>query len=421
MTTVEAAPRATSTPVPAGRGRWRLLAYQRQFSTALPIIICELTHARSRRLDLAWNTPAQLSFTVDGHDPEAALLLELATDVVAYRWDEPFGGDRPMFRGLIDHSEDQISEQSATVNFTCHDYFGLLGRRTVTQSTPWVITGSDQDSIVYSLLQLAAGSATSGTGTSFMPGSFLPLQWYVCNPDGSGRNVSGVLRDRTYAPGTVIGTAIDQLAKVQGGFDYDVKPQGPSYQYDLLRIFYPQQGVARSDLTFVFGANVANLTRTVSSADYANYVRAIGNKASADPNAPQLFSERWNTDANNVTVNPVGLFQTVNNASDVSIQATLDQRAAGDLAWSGLLTPTYTLGLRPNAYTYGNPNMGDTVPLYVVEGRLNVNTSVRVLGISYAVGDDGQEDVTLTVGRPPVTLAKILSAGQRDIDALARR
>ena len=179
MTTVEAAPRATSTPVPAGRGRWRLLAYQRQFSTALPIIICELTHARSRRLDLAWNTPAQLSFTVDGHDPEAALLLELATDVVAYRWDEPFGGDRPMFRGLIDHSEDQISEQSATVNFTCHDYFGLLGRRTVTQSTPWVITGSDQDSIVYSLLQLAAGSATSGTGTSFMPGSFLPLQWYV--------------------------------------------------------------------------------------------------------------------------------------------------------------------------------------------------------------------------------------------------
>ena len=44
--------------------------------------------------------------------------------------------------------------------------------------------------------------------------------------------------------------------------------------------------------------------------------------------------------------------------------------------------------------------MGDVVPLIVQSGRLNVNTNVRVVGITYAIGDDGQEDVTLTVGRP---------------------
>jgi hypothetical protein len=85
------------------------------------------------------------------------------------------------------------------------------------------------------------------------------------------------------------------------------------------------------------------------------------------------------------------------------------------------LTPTYTLGLRPGTYTYGNPNMGDSVPLIINEGRLAVNTTIRVTGITYDIGDDGQEDVTLTVGRPPVTLARLLAAGDRNIDQLARR
>ena len=118
---------------------------------------------------------------------------------------------------------------------------------------------------------------------------------------------------------------------------------------------------------------------------------------------------------------PVGLWQNVENASDVSVQATLDQKAAGDLAYQGVLTPTYTLGLRPGTYTYGNPNMGDSVPLIINEGRLAVNTTVRVVGITYDIGDDGQEDITLTVGRPPVTLARLLAAGDRNIDQLARR
>jgi hypothetical protein len=65
--------------------------------------------------------------------------------------------------------------------------------------------------------------------------------------------------------------------------------------------------------------------------------------------------------------------------------------------------------------------MGDAVPLYINEGRLAVNTTVRVVGITYGIGEDGQEDVELTVGRPPATLAKILSGPDKDIDALARR
>ena len=147
----------------------------------------------------------------------------------------------------------------------------------------------------------------------------------------------------------------------------------------------------------------------------------LGNNGSSDPAAAQKYSEAWNSDANNVSVNPVGLWAATDNAADVTIQSTLDGKAVGDLAWSGLLVPTYSLTLTPDAYRLGYPNMGDTVPIAVRSGRLKVSNTVRVVGINFAISDDGAEDVELIVGRPVDQLADIFAAGQNDIDALARR
>ena len=49
------------------------------------------------------------------------------------------------------------------------------------------------------------------------------------------------------------------------------------------------------------------------------------------------------------------------------------------------------------------------------------STSVRVLGITYSIGDDGDENVELVVGRPRTTLSFLLSQANRDIAALNRR
>jgi hypothetical protein len=65
--------------------------------------------------------------------------------------------------------------------------------------------------------------------------------------------------------------------------------------------------------------------------------------------------------------------------------------------------------------------MGDTVPLRIKAGRLDVDTYVRVVGITYDIGDDGQEDVGLTVGRADVTFADLFAKGTQGIAALARR
>jgi hypothetical protein len=408
-------------PLPASRGLWRLTLHNRVWGSLTPPTtsgIGELVDARSRRLDRAWNAPAQLTFTVDGRSPTAANIIELQHDVIAWRWDSQQGRDVPMFRGIVGQSEDQLTEQAHVVTFTCHDYLAMVARRYITTPAGWTFTQVDQDSIVQQMLVRANSGLASDGVTNFLPGSAIPLQFARCYPDGTvNRPNSGTLRDRTYTGSTPIGQAIDDLARVIGGFDYDHLPTVDGT--DQLRVFFPYQGVERDDLALVYGSNVATLTRTISSQDYANYWRILGNQTTEG--APQMYAEAWNADANNVGVLPIGLWANVDNAADVSIQSTLDQKAQGNLATSSALVPSYTLGLRPGAYAYGKPNMGDIVPLVVQSGRLNVNTTIRVLGISYSIGDDGQEDVELTVGRPANNFLRLMSQAGRDADALTRR
>jgi hypothetical protein len=408
---------------PGERGRWRLTLHRRSFAAyAWPAdtSIVELTGARSRRLELGWNEPAKLTFTVDGRSPAAAYIQELTTDVYAWRWDDTAGADRLLFRGVVAQSEDTVSEQSHAVNLTCHDYLAVMIRRFLTAGADLVYTATDQDDIVADLARRASAGMAAGNGTTFAPGSQLPLAVSRVNPDGTARAAkSGQVRDRTYAGQTSIGQAITDLAAVINGFDVDVRPAADTDGLDYLRVFYPSRGVGRTDTPLVYGSSVAAFTRSVNSSEYANYVRVMGETPSS---GPQLYAEAWNADANDVGRAPVGLWMDGENASDVNQLATLQQKAAGDLASSGVLVPSYTLTLRPGWYRPGYPNLGDTVPLVLRTGRLDVSATVRVLGLAFAISDDGAgEDVDVTVGRPARTLTALFRDTRRDIDALARR
>jgi hypothetical protein len=408
-------------PMPPGRDRWRIVAYQRQFAAVPAVPIVEIMGARSRRLTQEWNKPALFSFVVDGTSAAAPLIQELMTDVVVYRWDEASGMDLALFRGLIAQSQDTLSEQAYSVTFTAHDYLDVCARRLLTQAVTW--TQVDQDQMV-GLLLGQAKAVTTSSGTALNPGAYLPLDSSGVDPAGNNRITnSGQKRDRTYPAQQQIDEAIFNLAAVENGFDFDVIPGSRVGTYpDRLRVFFPYQGVLRGDLILEYGSTVAAVQRSVNSADYSNYWRVIG--AGSNPNdasAPPLFAERWNSDANNVTVTPVGLWMSGDNASDVTLQSTLNEKAGGNLALSGIITPSYTLTLRPGWYTFGNPNMGDVVRLRIRAGRLLVDTDVRVLGLDYEITDDGTENVNLTVGRPDVDFKDLFTRADRDINALARR
>jgi hypothetical protein len=424
------------TDVPPDRSRWRLTVHRRDFG---PVAysgatgITELSDARSRRLELALNAPAKLTFTVDGRSAGAGYVHELTTEVMAWRWDPELGRERLMFRGIVAQSEDVISENGAhSVNFTCHDWLAVMNRRYLTNVADWTQTGRDQDDWVADLLALAS-SVTGSGGTPYTPGSHLPVVLELVNPDGTARSSkSGRLRDRTYAGQQSIGSAVTDLGACLDGFDLDVLPAADSRGYDLLRVFYPSQGVTRADLVLAYGSSVSALTRSANSVNYANYWRLIGDNGGGSGDrggwtsgpagsTPQLWAESANADANDVGRIPVGLWMAVANESDVSVASTLQEKADGDLEDSGILVPSYSLTLRPGWYRPEHPAMGDTLGLVVRSGRLDVSSTVRVQALRFVIGDDGQEDLELDVGRPRVTLTALFRQTKRDVDALARR
>jgi len=402
---------------------WRFTIHRRSFATggfARTTGIGEITDARSRRLEIGWNEPAKLTFTIDGRSPSAALIQELTTDIMAWRWDPEDGTEHLMFRGVVSATEDTISEQAHTVNVTATDYFGMLLRRYLNPAADLVYTQTDQDTIVADLRTRGTTGQAPAAGTpSFAPGSFLPLDVVRVNSDGSARAaLSGQLRDRTYTGGSVIGSLISDLSAVINGFDFDIQPAADVAGIDHLRVWFPSRGVSRTDLALVYGSTVSALTRSVASSEYSNYIRVLGDNGGTPP---QMIAEAWNADANDVGRIPVGLWAAADSQSDVKVAATLKQKADGDLALQGVLVPSYSLTLRPGWYRPGFPAIGDTVPLVVKSGRLDVSATVRVIGLNYSISDDATEDVEVAVARPALTLTALFTKTRRDVDALARR
>jgi hypothetical protein len=430
-----------ATPIPSGRGRWRLTLHKRQFNDQIwsNTIISQLDSARSRKLVQAWDTPATLTFDMDGHAADCALIQELQHDVIAWRWDENSGADIPVFRGMVDASDDQIDEQSHTVTFSCHDYLAMFARRIYTGiGTDFMGSGTppvfDQDYCADQWRSWAAAPFSTypiGSQHAFSPGSYLPLYTFHSNGNGTQRTPpSGVNRTVPQQGNMVVSTQLDNLAKLTNGFDYDVKPLCMSTNAgaqvavnsatrDAMRIFYPSQGVTQSGITFAYGSSVSKVQRQVTSADYTNYWRTIGNNGNADNSATQVIGENWNADA---TATVVGTFMTADSASVTSTDTGwLNAVAAGNVGLYGVLNPTYVLTLTPGFYTWGLFNMGDTVPVVIASGRLAVNTAQRVLGITYNIGDDGAEDVEVIVARATTTLGGMLRGQDRAINALSRR
>jgi hypothetical protein len=422
------------TPIPSGRGRWRLTLHKRQFAdqTWSQTMLAQLDSARSRKLVQAWDMPAVLTFDMDGHAADCALAQELQCDVVAWRWDENSGADIPVFRGMVDASEDQIDEQSHTVTFTCHDYLAMFNRRIGTSTTWNVVNNMTQDNMADNWRNNAIIRPSSDNSITFTPGGYLPLWTFRANPDGTARADSGVLRNYQAEGNMNIFSEFDKLAKLSGGFDYDVKPLCMNANFgaqvatnsatrDALRIFWGGfgQGVANNGAVLAYGSSVSKIQRQVTSADYSNYWRTLGNNQSSSMAAVQVYGEAWNSDANSTTV---GLFMSGDSPSATTPDATwLTAMAQGNVGIYGVLAPTYVVTLTPNFYTWGLFNMGDNVPLVIQSGRLAVNTAQRILGITYNIGDDGQEDVDLVVARATTTLGGMLRTQDRAVNALARR
>ena len=340
----------------------------------------EITDARSRRYSKALNAAASWNFTIPGDDPQALVLSELAVDVAVYR------DGRPMMRGRLGSSQDQGTENVLTSQFAVLGYESILNRRHFLAPTSY--TQQDQSLIAWDFVQQAQARTGGALGIT----------------RGYGVGVGGQpLRDRSYDVGKPIGEALVQLSQVIGGFDFEVDP---GLRFNL---YYPQRGRDTQQL-LSWGSQVQRFQRSWTADDFGNVVVATG----AEGLAPLVL------EASDLATQPQGRFEVPFGDPDISIASTLQEQAAQALEDAQLPVGAYTLLLAPGVYGPLMYEVGDTFTLAIDRGRFNFSVQGRILQIDVAVGDDGDEAVTFTVGRLPASFEQTQLSYDRRLQRVER-
>jgi len=240
--------------VRTGIADWNF-ALLEQGDGAAPSVITDLTSARSRKLTVSLANTSECSFSIDGRHADSLDIQELATDVLVSR------NGTDLFRGRIGPTSDSISADKHDLDVKAIGYKSVLDRRIIFPDSTLTFTGVDQEQIGWQLI--ADTQARSDLGIT----------------RGVGQS-TGVLRDRTYEAGKTVGSAIDDLSQVIGGFEWDIEPD-LSY-----KVYYPQRGSTDPTFLLEFGGALTSMKRSVNPADYSNVIRLLGGKATL-PTSPK--------------------------------------------------------------------------------------------------------------------------------------
>jgi hypothetical protein len=359
----------------------------------------ELTRAKSRKATFNLVGPSSASFTLNGRDPLADKIEELVTDLHLLRAPNPGQPAERLYRGRVGQTRDQLDAEKHTLDVSTADYRAVLDRRRLWAETGPALTWTqiDQGQIVADVIgdtQIRDGGNLGITVTGYP---------------------TGILRDRTYESGDSIGEKIQELSEVINGFDWDVIPRSASALE--LAIFSPSRGGERG-VILQPGGLIASATRTVDPSKYANAIRLTGQTPSGSevPPAPQTRT------SDGLVIAPEGRWDGVY-GEDITSTTGLEERADWRIADSEVVRPSYTVRFRPGRWRGpGHIWLGDTVRLVLMSPpRLRVDTSLRVQTIDVAVSDDGDADVSMTIGAPPTSFARRATEVERRLATLERR
>lgn len=370
-------------------GRWAFeLRAGSDEEAALWPTVSDLPSATSRRVSLSLTQPSSVSLTMHGEDADAVLVEELRSDVVAVR------DGVALARGRVVGTSDNISASGYSVSVSCADYRELLKRRIMYDADPELLAWSstvpnpavDQETIAWGLIERSQ-SRTGGN-------------WGITRASSA----TGVLRNRTYEAGSVVGDLIENLSKVEDGFEWSIDP-------DLaFQLYYPQRG-GETDFLLEWGGAVESVQRSVTSGNFANAVRLNGAPAQDGSTPPEVAT------AESVTIGIEGAWEVQLGDTGAIEADTVAERAAYELSNRELIVPSYSLQLNTSIWKGpGDLWLGDSARLVIKTGRLDVDVMIRVLGFDFDIDNDGYERVTLTAGA--LTQSQTYYQRQRE---LARR
>lgn len=196
---------------------------------------------------------------------------------------------------------------------------------------------------------------------------------------------SGVLRYRLYKreEHENIFDALKEWPDLDNGFDFDLRVFGSGRREVML--YHPRKGVVRPNMVLEWGRNIANFTHSEDALELANHVYATGGQANN-----VKFEENY------LDVASAGVYGRMH--AVVSEGSRLDPnwlRARAVKAVARRKQPSIV----PNITVKNDPvqifkvlEVGDTVPVRIDHGRVQVDGNYRVVSITWT------PDETLRLG-----------------------
>lgn len=365
----------------------------------------QLRGAKSRkvtfRLSSAGNSEA--SCEINGRSHEASLVQELVTDLHAFRRERPGLRRDRLYRGRIGKTNDKLTRVSHRVTVPSLDYRAVLDRRNLMSGSKvsWAAT-DDLGTVALGLLE----QAQNKTGGS-----------YGITP-GVASVLGVVAGSREFKLGDSISAKIQELAESPVGFDWDITPAlDPASAAMQLDMWSPQRGLDRG-VVVEYGKAVAEFDRTVDSSTYANADRLSGT-APDGSQTPPAIQERVVPD---IASRPEGRWDKAY-GTPVTTGDALVARADWQIADSQVIQPSYVLTMQEGWWEGpGHVWLGDPVTFRAKSGpRIQIDTRLRVEELAVDIGDDGGENVQLTIGAPRPDYRKRSADVEQRLSTLERR
>lgn len=379
-----------------------------------------LSQARGRSMgfDLA-GSGHELSFTLPGRHYSNALIRKGATDVVAYWGDS----DAPLMRFRVTHRNPVSTGGQVAIAYRAVSYKALLAA--------WVFHDTDQRSWTATAQSLIAWEILN-QGQAKARGNLGVVRGTIPSPDQVRDRIGTITDGRAkeyYASGQSRFEAIQQLSEVIGGFDWDITPH-PTLASTSTFDVWSERGSADDRLELVDGSTIASWSMDDGMAEFANVTRTQGREASGENVVAAAGLEVWRP----ATKSPVdvtsGLGRWEESFSSEAIAATqVTEDADANLVRALNQMPGFSLSLKRGVWA--GPSslwLGDTTLLNIqvladnpaseAEARtVDYYDAVRVLGMKIDVDEEGNEDVSLQVGRP----ARTYPAFRRELDTRLKR
>ncbi|MBM7770893.1 uncharacterized protein with GYD domain [Actinokineospora baliensis] len=203
-----------------------------------------------------------------------------------------------------------------------------------------------------------------------------------------GSEKTGVLRDRTYKQSehSSIGGAVEQLAAVNGGFDFSFTTEWRGDDLTTtFKIAYPAVGRTR-EITLAQGLNCDITSATISGKSVVTHAFATG----AGDGPEQV----WASSGSPSPIHP--RLESVDSYSDIKEYDTLKSKADRRVRLGRAPIVLPTISLYPDSIGLDEIELGDAVAVAGGSGLVPISGLWRVTELAVTVGESGSEDIQIT-------------------------